>query len=33
VISPDRKVAYCNQNINPYKHVERVLKAFEALRK
>ncbi|AMM26513.1 peroxiredoxin [Variovorax sp. PAMC 28711] len=33
VIAPDGKVAYYYQNLNPDKHVERMLKAVEALRK
>ena len=33
VISPDGKVAYYYQNLNPDKHVERMLRAVEALRK
>jgi peroxiredoxin len=33
VIAPDGKVAYYYQNLNPDKHVERTLRAVEALRK
>lgn len=33
VIGRDGKVAYYYQNLNPNKHVERMLKAVEALRK
>jgi peroxiredoxin len=31
VISPDGKVAYYYQNLNPDKHVERMLNAVRAL--
>ena len=33
VISPDGKVAYYYQNLNPDKHVERMLNAIKALPK